>query len=71
MGEIQYLTDEQGKRTAALVPIEEWERIQAEMRSLEETLYLLRSERMRERLLESLKSEDVVSIKEARETLGI
>jgi PHD/YefM family antitoxin component YafN of YafNO toxin-antitoxin module len=49
MGEIQYLTDEQGKRTAALVPIEEWERIQAEMRSLEETLYLLRSEKIRSR----------------------
>ncbi len=30
----QYLVDEAGKRTAVLVPVEEWERIQAALEDL-------------------------------------
>jgi hypothetical protein len=71
MGQIQFLTDEEGKRTAAVVPIDEWERVQAEVRSLEETLYLLKSETMRKRLLEAMGREGGMTLEEVREKLGI
>jgi hypothetical protein len=35
---IQYLTDESGERTAAVVPIEEWERLQERLEFAAETL---------------------------------
>lgn len=35
---IQYLTNESGERTAAVVPIEDWERLQARLAYAAETL---------------------------------
>ena len=46
--EIQYVSDEEGKPTAVLVPIDLWREIAAE----KETAYLMSSDAMRRRLLE-------------------
>jgi len=32
----EYLTDDQGKRKAVVIPLDEWERIQEEMEELED-----------------------------------
>jgi antitoxin YefM len=49
MPEIQYVSDESGKPTAVIVPIELWREIESE----KETAYLLKSENMKRRLLEA------------------
>ena len=46
MSQIQYITDEQNKITAVIVPIDLWREIQSE----KETAYLLKSETMKKRL---------------------
>ena len=45
--QIQYVSNEQGKPTAVIVPIELWQQLLAE----QETAYLLKSESMKQRLL--------------------
>lgn len=64
---IQYLTDEEGRTTAVLVPIELWQQIASER----ETAHLLRSDTMRRRLLEAMSRTDGIPWEEARERLGI
>ena len=49
MDDIQYISDDEGKPTGVIVPIDLWREIAAER----ETAYLLRSETMKRRLLES------------------
>jgi PHD/YefM family antitoxin component YafN of YafNO toxin-antitoxin module len=49
MGQIQYIADEQNNITGVIVPIELWREIESE----KETDYLLKSEKMKKRLLEA------------------
>ena len=67
MPEIQYVSDESGNATAVIVPIELWREIESE----KETAYLLKSENMKERLLEAKNRQTGIPFEEAREKLGI
>jgi len=67
MTEIQYISDESGEPIGVIVPIELWREIESER----ETAYLLKSENMKRRLLEAKERQDGLSLKEAREKLGI
>lgn len=64
---VQYVSDEEGKPTAVLVPIDLWKEIASER----ETAYLLRSETMRQRLLEARQRDEGISFDEARVKLGV
>jgi hypothetical protein len=64
---IQFISDERGKTTAVIVPIELWQEIISE----KETAYLLKSDIMRRRLLEARKSKTGVDFDEVRQKLGI
>lgn len=65
--EIQYVSDEEGKPTAVLVPIELWHEIAAE----KETAHLLSSDAMRRRLLEAKQRTEGIPFEEARVKLGV
>ena len=67
MGQIQYISDEQNNITGVIVPIELWREIQSE----KETAYLLKSERMKKRLLEAKDRKEGIPFDEACEKLGI
>jgi PHD/YefM family antitoxin component YafN of YafNO toxin-antitoxin module len=67
MPEIQYVSDESGQPTAAIVPIELWREIESER----ETAYLLKSENMKRRLLEAKERQTGIPFEEALEKLGI
>ncbi|MEZ4726538.1 MAG: hypothetical protein R3E79_05335 [Caldilineaceae bacterium] len=65
--EIQYVADAEGKLRSVLVPIDLWRGIEAEL----ETAYLLRSEKMKTRLLEAIRRQNGIPFEEALEKLGI
>jgi PHD/YefM family antitoxin component YafN of YafNO toxin-antitoxin module len=65
--DIQYISDEDGNPTAAVVPIDLWREIASE----KETAYLLQSEAMRRRLLDARKRREGIPLDEVREKLGI
>ena len=65
--QIQYVSDETGQPVSVIVPIELWREIESER----ETAYLLRSAKMKERLLRAMSSEEGIPFKEALEKLGI
>ena len=65
--DIQYVSDESGNPTAVIVPIELWREIESE----KETAYLLKSDAMKQRLLEAKERKTGISFDEAREKLGI
>ena len=67
MTEIQYISDEVGNTISVIVPIKLWREIESE----KETAYLLKSERMKERLLESKNRNEGITFEEACEKLGI
>ena len=67
LDDIQYLSDSQGQRVAAVVPIELWQEIESER----ETQYLLSSPAMRKRLLESIHRGEFTTFEDARAKLGI
>jgi PHD/YefM family antitoxin component YafN of YafNO toxin-antitoxin module len=67
MPEIQYVSDESGNATAVIVPIELWREIESE----KETAYLLKSEKMKRRLLEAKENQTGIPLEEALEKLGI
>ena len=67
MTKIQYVSDESGQPTAVIVPIELWREIE----SGKETAYLLKSENMKQRLLEAKERTTGVPFEEALEKLGI
>jgi PHD/YefM family antitoxin component YafN of YafNO toxin-antitoxin module len=67
MAEIQYISDESGNTVGVIVPIELWHEIESER----ETAYLLKSENMKQRLLEAKDREGGIPLEEAREKLGI
>ena len=66
---IQYVSDEAGQAVAVIVPIDLWR----EMESEKETAYLLKSDTMRRRLLESMNRSESegISMEDVREKLGI
>ena len=67
MVEIQYVSDESGNPVSVMVPIELWREIESE----KETAYLLKSEKMKRRLLEAKERQTGIPFEEAREKLGI
>jgi len=64
---VQYVSDANGETTAVLVPIEIWREIESE----KETAYLLKSRKMKNRLLEAKKRKEGIPFEEACEKLGI
>lgn len=67
MSDIQYISDANGKPVGVIVPIDLWEEIESE----KETAYLLKSEKMKERLLEAKDRREGIAFDDAREKLGI
>jgi hypothetical protein len=67
MADIQYVSDESGNPVSVIVPIDLWREIESE----KETAYLLKSEKMKQRLLEAKERKTGIPIEEAREKLGI
>jgi antitoxin YefM len=65
--DLQYVSDEEGKPTAVIVPIDLWREISSER----ETAYLLQSEAMKRRLLEARERGEGISLAEAHAKLGI
>jgi hypothetical protein len=65
--DIQYVTDEDGKPTGVIVPIDLWRELVSET----ETAHLLGSEPMRRRLLEALGRKDGIPLEVVREKLGV
>ena len=66
-GEIQYITDAEGRPVSVIVPIDLWREIESE----KETAYLLNSEAMKERILAAKQRQEGVSLDEARKKAGI
>jgi len=64
---IQYVSDETGAPTAVIVPIEIWRKLASE----KETAYLLKSKKMRKRLLEAKNRRNGIPFEEALAKLGI
>jgi hypothetical protein len=67
MGEIQYITDAEGRPVSVIVPIELWREIESE----KETAYLLRTETMKQRLLSAKQRQEGISLDDARSQAGI
>ncbi|MBA2605605.1 MAG: prevent-host-death protein [Acidobacteriota bacterium] len=67
MTEVQYISDEVGNAIGVIVPIELWREIASER----ETAYLLKSKKMKERLLEAKERNEGISWEETRDNLGI
>jgi len=65
--EIQIVSNENGEPTAVIVPIELWREIESER----ETAYLVKSERMKARLLEARQRQQGIPFEAAIEKLGI
>ena len=65
--QVQYVSDAEGNTLSVIVPIELWREIESE----KETAYLLKSDSMKQRLLEAKERQEGISMEEAREKLGI
>ena len=64
---IKYVSDEKGKLTAVMIPIELWQEIESE----KETAYLLKSKNMKQRLVQAKKRKTGISLKTVHEKFGI
>ena len=64
---VKYYFDDNGNAVAAIVPIEIWREIESER----ETAYLLKSDAMRQRLLEAKNRTEGISLDDVRANLGI
>ena len=64
---VQYVSDEKGNIQRVIVPIELWREILSER----ETAYLLNSDAMKRRLLESMQRQAGIPFVQALEKLGI
>lgn len=64
---IQFVSDEKGVPTAVIVPIELWREIESE----KETAYLVKSAKMKQRLMEAKNRDSGIPFEGAREKLGI
>lgn len=67
IAEIQYISDADGNNVGVIVPIALWREIESER----ETAYLLQSETMKSRLLESRDRSNGVSLEDACAKLGL
>jgi hypothetical protein len=67
MIDVQYVSDDIGNTISVIIPIELWREIESER----ETAYLLKSKKMKGRLLEAKERKEGISWEEAREKLGI
>jgi antitoxin YefM len=65
--EIQFVSSASGEPTAVIVPIALWREIESER----ETAYLLKSETMKDRLLQAAQRQTGLSFEAAVEKLGI
>ena len=65
--QVQYVSDANGNTLSVIVPIELWREIESE----KETAYLLKSNAMKQRLLEAKERQEGRSFEESREKLGI
>jgi hypothetical protein len=65
--DILYVSDESGEPTAVIVPIELWREIESE----KETADLVKSVKMKQRLLEAKTRDDGIPFEEALEKLGV
>jgi PHD/YefM family antitoxin component YafN of YafNO toxin-antitoxin module len=65
--EIQFVSDEAGEPTAVIVPISLWREIESER----ETAYLLKSNNMRQRLLEAKQRQQGIPLETVVEKLGV
>ena len=65
--EIQIVSSENGEPTAVIVPIELWREIESER----ETAYLLKSETMKDRLLQAAHRQNGMSFEAVVEKLGV
>jgi prevent-host-death family protein len=65
--EIQIVSSENGEPTAVIVPIELWREIESER----ETAYLLKSETMKDRLLQASHRKTGLSFEAVIEKLGV
>lgn len=65
--QIQFISDKNGQPVGVIVPIELWREIESER----ETAYLLKSPKMKRRLLRAKNREEGIPLAEAREKLGI
>jgi PHD/YefM family antitoxin component YafN of YafNO toxin-antitoxin module len=57
MRELMYISNKKGEKEAVILPFEEYKeymRLKKEVSSLEETLYLMKSQKNRDRLLKSI-----------------
>ena len=64
---IKYVSNESGQPVEVIVPIELWREIESER----ETAHLLKSEKMKRRLLEAKQRQEGISLDDARAKLGI
>ena len=67
MAQIQYVSDDQNTITAVIVPIDIWRKLTAE----NETKYLLKSDTMKERLLEARNRKEGIPFDDACKKIGI
>ena len=65
--DLQYISDESGNAVAVIVPIDVWHEIESER----ETAYLLKSDAMKQRLLEAKQRTEGISLEDVRAKLGI
>ncbi|MBV6342862.1 hypothetical protein [Candidatus Magnetobacterium casense] len=65
--DIQYISDKSGEVTGVIVPIELWREIESE----KETVYLLKSKTMRERLIEAHERSSSIPFEVVCEKLGV
>jgi PHD/YefM family antitoxin component YafN of YafNO toxin-antitoxin module len=65
--EIQIVSSESGEPTAVFVPIELWREIASER----ETAYLLKSEAMKDRLLQAARRQNGLSFEAVIEKVGV
>ena len=65
--QMQYLTDNNGKKIAVVLPIEFWNKIFPQ----DDTEYLKSSRIMKKRILEAMKRTDGIKFELVREKLGI
>jgi len=65
--EIRIVSSESGEPTAVIVPIELWREIESER----ETAYLLRSEAMKDRLMQAARRRTGLSFEDAIDKLGV
>jgi len=65
--QLQYISDENGDLKGIIVPVELWHEITSEL----ETSHLLKSEKMKQRLLEAKNRNEGMPLEDVLEKLGI